>query len=133
MDKRGALKIALQFIQALPEKYQPRKAFLFGSYARGLAREWSDIDVAIVLNNYKDQFDTTLELMKLGFKIDTRIEPHPITEKDFNEGAGLATEIKKYGIPLTGVRTNSIKKYRILARKTKSVAEPTAAYKRKTK
>ncbi len=100
MDKRAALKIARKFISTLPTRYTPKKAYLFGSYARGSAKEESDIDVAIVLNGFKDSFDTSLDLLKIGFKTDVRIEPHPITKKDFEEGNSLAEEIKKYGIPL---------------------------------
>jgi hypothetical protein len=35
--------------------------------------------------------------MRLRREIDSRIEPHPIKESDFNESSPLVNEIKKYG------------------------------------
>ena len=39
-----------------------------------------------------------VELMKLGRKIDTRIEPHPFDESDFNSSDPFAHEILSKGI-----------------------------------
>ena len=35
--------------------------------------------------------------MRLRREIDSRIEPHPIKESDFNQSNPLVNEIKKYG------------------------------------
>lgn len=100
MDKRAALEIAKRFITLLPAKYAAKQAFLFGSYARETAHEYSDIDVALILPRYSNAFDARVALMKISRKIDLRIEPHPIKEKEFNNSNPLACEILKYGIPL---------------------------------
>jgi len=39
-----------------------------------------------------------VELMKLGRQIDTRIEPHPLDESDFNPSNPFANEILTKGI-----------------------------------
>lgn len=100
MDKRGALEIAKRFIKSLPAKYNAKQAYLFGSYAKDTAHEYSDIDIALVLPKYSNAFDATVALMKISRKIDLRIEPHPIREKEFNESHPLVSEILKHGIPL---------------------------------
>ena len=100
MDKRGALKIAKFFLRGLPKKYSTKKAYLFGSYAKGTAHSDSDIDIALILPECENLFDVRVGLMQISRKIDLSIEPHPMAEEDFEEGNPLAEEIKKYGILL---------------------------------
>ena len=100
MDKRRALKIAKQFVETLPKEYAVKKAFLFGSYAKGSAHDYSDIDVALVLKKCESRYETMVKLMLIGMKLDISIEPHPMSEKDFKEGSSLINEIKKHGILL---------------------------------
>ena len=100
MDKRSALKLTKQYIKVLQGKYKVKKANMFGSFARGNAHEDSDIDVAVVLGGKYDFFATQLDLMKMRWDLDTRLEPHPIHEKDFNKWNSLANEVLKYGIPI---------------------------------
>ena len=75
-------------------------AYLFGSYATGKSTEDSDIDVALIFTNLDDskRFDIQVQLMLLAAKIDSRIEPHPISHEDFNSGNPFVAEIKKTGI-----------------------------------
>jgi predicted nucleotidyltransferase len=75
-------------------------AYLFGSYAKGNPREDSDIDICIVSNNFSDDYiKESVNLRKLAFGIDDRIEPIPFTPNDLNDKySTLASEIKKYGI-----------------------------------
>jgi len=85
-----------------------RKAYLFGSYAKGNEREESDIDIAIVLGNMTDFFDTQMQLMRIRRKVDLRIEPHPISEMEFNAMNPIAFEIQKTGIELILISHNQI-------------------------
>ena len=76
-----------------------KKAILFGSYAKGLARPESDIDVALISNVFSgDRFKDRQRIIPLRRKIDSRIEPLPFTPEDFDNGGILAEEIKKNGI-----------------------------------
>jgi uncharacterized protein len=100
MDKRKALSLAKRFIKSLPDDYKPMQAFLFGSFAKGSAHKYSDVDVALVFPKTFDVFDMRILLMGFRRSIDVSIEPHPIEEDDFNKSNPLAYEIMKFGIPL---------------------------------
>ncbi|MCD6118130.1 nucleotidyltransferase domain-containing protein [bacterium] len=97
MDKKDVLKIARQFASLLMTKYDCKQMFLFGSYAKGTNQEESDIDIAVILEEFENSIDIQLELMRLRRKVDSRIEPHPFREKDFNLTNPLVYEILKYG------------------------------------
>ena len=99
MDKRTALKLTRQYVKLVKEKYDVRKAYLFGSFAGGDAHKDSLIDVAVVLGKKFDFHKTQLDLMRMTWDLETGIEPHPFHEKDFNKWDTLANEILKYGIP----------------------------------
>ena len=101
MDKRKAPEIAINYIDFL-RKRDPgiKKAYLFGSYAKGTVSADSDIDLAIVFENLSDTFDMQVLLMKLRRKFDNKIEPHVFRESDFNASNPVANEILKYGVEL---------------------------------
>ncbi|MDX9909516.1 MAG: nucleotidyltransferase domain-containing protein [Mariniphaga sp.] len=88
------------YLMLIPNDFGVKKVYLFGSFAKGDEREESDIDVAIILNNMTDFFSTQRELMRLRRKVDLRIEPHPINEKDFNILNPFAFEIQQTGIEI---------------------------------
>ncbi|MFQ5825642.1 MAG: nucleotidyltransferase domain-containing protein [bacterium] len=99
MDQRTAIEIVNRYINYLRKnKFNIRKAYLFGSYVQGQYNEDSDIDLAIVLNKLSNSFTTQVELMKISRKFDTRIEPHPFEESDFNTTNPFANEILNKGI-----------------------------------
>jgi len=100
MDKKSALKIINNYIKKIPKKYGLLSAYLFGSYAKGNFNEESDIDIALIIKNLEDDFQTQVELMKIRRDIDMRIEPHPIKKKDFNINNPLYNEIQKYGLKI---------------------------------
>ena len=97
MDQSEVLNIVNRFVSAIKTKYDCKKIFLFGSYARQTNHEESDIDIAIILPEYDNSMDVQLELMRVRRKIDSRIEPHPFRESDFNASNPIASEILKYG------------------------------------
>lgn len=97
MDKRDALNIATKYANAIKLKYDYVKIILFGSYAKGNFNEDSDIDIAVILKDYNSLIDIQLDLMRIRRKIDSRIEPHPFREKDFEASNPLVNEILKYG------------------------------------
>ncbi|MCF6269714.1 MAG: nucleotidyltransferase domain-containing protein [Melioribacteraceae bacterium] len=77
------------------------KIILFGSYALKKASDNSDIDLAIVFKELKeDRFETRLKLMKFSRKFNEVIEPHPFLNSEFNETNPFASEILKNGITL---------------------------------
>lgn len=76
------------------------KMILFGSYAKGTAKKWSDVDVCVVSPTFgKDTYDERILLMRLTHGIDDMIEPHPFSPKDLADPWDpLASEIRKYGV-----------------------------------
>ncbi len=74
-----------------------RLAKLIGSYAKGNFNEDSDIDIAVILKDYNNLIDVQLDLMRLRLSIDSRIEPHPFRERDFEITNPVVHEIVKYG------------------------------------
>lgn len=75
------------------------KIILFGSYATGKPKPYSDIDLCVVSKIFgKDDYDESVFLGKLTIDIDTMLEPHPYHPKDLeNPYDPLAYEIKKHG------------------------------------
>jgi len=94
-------KAIADYIKLIREKYSRLEAaWLFGSHAKGKPTIDSDIDLALIFRELDDsvRFDVQVQLMFLAAKIDSRIEPHPISLEDFNSGNPFVTEIQKYGI-----------------------------------
>jgi len=73
---------------------------LFGSHAKGKAHEWSDIDVAVISNKLKKNYEINRAMLRnICMDVDIRIEPHGFTEEDFKDNSDpLAYEIRKTGI-----------------------------------
>ena len=102
MDK-NINSVVVKYLDLINKKYSNIEgAYLFGSYAKGKSSEDSDIDLALIFTNLDDskRFDIQVQLMLLAAQIDSRIEPHPISQDDFNSGSLLAVEIKKTGIEI---------------------------------
>ena len=99
MNQKTALEIVKTFIDYLKSnRFNVQKAYIFGSYARANYNENSDIDLAIVLDKLPNSFAMQVELMKLGRKFDSRIEPHPFDVADFNLSNPFAKEIINKGL-----------------------------------
>ena len=74
------------FIVRLKQEIPIKGVILFGSYAQGKPKEYSDIDLAVFLDQDDlDGFDEDVKLMKLRRNIDMRIEPHTFAKSDFDE------------------------------------------------
>ncbi len=86
------------YLFKVSQHFKIEQAYLFGSYASGKAHEESDIDLAIVSSSFSgNSFTDNVELGKLTWGIDTRIEPIGFTPQDFDE-LMFAKEIKRIGI-----------------------------------
>jgi predicted nucleotidyltransferase len=100
MVDKGIIETAKKYIMIIPKDLGLKKAYLFGSFAKGNEKEASDIDIALIVENMTDFFSTQRQLMKLRRQIDLRIEPHPIKAQDFNSLDPFSNEIKKTGIEI---------------------------------
>ena len=101
MSKVEAKKIVKEYAEKLKEENYPFSAvYLFGSYAKGKAHKWSDIDVAVVSDKMKRNRDRNRFLLwHIRRDVDSMIEPHGFTVKDFEDGCDpMVYEIRKTGI-----------------------------------
>lgn len=89
-----------KYIEKISEYYKIEAIILFGSYAKGIENEDSDIDIAIISSEFSDIIEDGAKLIGLTWKIDTRIEPHPITTADYEK---IATPFVKEVID-TGIK-----------------------------
>lgn len=88
-----------RFLGLIKNDFSIQAAYLFGSTATGKAGRWSDIDIAIVSQDFrKDSFDTVRLLIPYILKIDSAIEVHPFRPEDFSETNPFVKEIVKRGL-----------------------------------
>lgn len=75
------------------------KIILFGSYAKGTAKPWSDLDLCVVSKQFgKNGYDEMVFLNSLATDIESMIEPHPFHPKDLEDPYDpLAYEIRQTG------------------------------------
>lgn len=76
-----------------------KQMILFGSYAKGTAKPWSDVDVCVVSPIFgKDDHDEMVRLMKLTSGVEDMIEPHPYHPDALTDPFDpLAHEIRMHG------------------------------------
>ena len=100
MDKKTNKKISDFIDSVVARNSNLKKVYLFGSYAKKTDTDDSDIDLALIINNLSDEkrFDLQVQLMLLASDFDLRIEPHPISNSDFNLNNPFVAEILKTGI-----------------------------------
>jgi uncharacterized protein len=92
-----------RYCQALRRADIPvQEVLVFGSQAKGTAREHSDIDLAVVSGTFgKDYHDELGMLMKVRDQDMLEIEPHPFHPDDLNNRwSTLASEVRRYGISI---------------------------------
>src|SRR4030067_1016367 len=96
-------KLINRYVRLLKEKgIKVSMVILFGSYAKGMAKPDSDIDIAVISSQFgQDNFKEMMFLRKLALEIDSHIEPLPFTPQDLDDRySTLSQEIKKYGVPI---------------------------------
>jgi predicted nucleotidyltransferase len=102
MDKRTNKKISDYITSIVAKNSNVIKVYLFGSYTKKTDTTDSDIDLALIIDNLTDdnRFDLQVQLMLIASDFDLRIEPHPISKKDFNLNNPFVAEIIKTGIEI---------------------------------
>ncbi|MCK5153093.1 MAG: nucleotidyltransferase domain-containing protein [Spirochaetales bacterium] len=94
MVKNETLDIVQKYIAILKENnINVQYAYLFGSYVQDNYNSDSDIDLAIIIDWFDDSLSIQLKMMKLRRKIDTRLEPHPYTSKEWTTENPFVKEI----------------------------------------
>jgi len=96
MDYKEVIEKVKQYSQLVTDVFQPKMIVLYGSYAKGTAREESDIDVAVVFDSIEsDYWEKIHKLYKLRRGIDSRIEPVLLEIK--NDRSGFCEDVLKTG------------------------------------
>lgn len=80
-------KTIRKFVALLKEEISVDRVVLFGSYAWGRPKPYSDIDLAIFSRDFKDkdEIKNMQYLFKRACQIDPVIEPHPFHPKDLKK------------------------------------------------
>ena len=93
-------KIITRYLALLQDHgFQIEDAILFGSYARGTANQWSDIDLALVSNEFEGvRFTDKNKIRKITISVSSDLEILPFNPKDFTPGDPLVKEILDTGI-----------------------------------
>ncbi len=99
-DNRKQINQAiLKYAENIKKQYCIKAIYLYGSYAKGNNTDDSDIDIAVVSDDFTgDIIEDTFRLMQLRRNIDYRIEPRPFTGSDFNEDNPNAREVIQTGV-----------------------------------
>jgi predicted nucleotidyltransferase len=104
MGKDQAIKVIRKFVKTLKQEgIVVDHVILYGSYAKGKVRPDSDIDVAVVSKNFgKDRVEEGMLLFRIAGKIDSRLEPVPISKKIYENDTWipLIHEIREKGVEL---------------------------------
>ncbi len=96
MDNREIIEKLTRYKALVAEHFDLEMLILFGSHAKGTAKEDSDIDVAVVVSKTNTDFgDYAPLLWRLRRQVDSRIEP-VLIEKE-NDPSGFLQEIIKTG------------------------------------
>jgi len=89
-------KIVEEYSKKILSIYDVKYIVLFGSYQRGNFREDSDIDIAIIVDKFSDDFlEDQTNLFRLTRGIDSRIEPVLLSLSE--DQSGFVESIVKNG------------------------------------
>lgn len=91
---------AIKFARAIINQGIPvTKLIIFGSYAKGKAKGYSDIDLAIVSSKFgKDPIGELQFLLKQSRNVDDRIEPIPVSLEEYQyDVSPFILEVKRSG------------------------------------
>lgn len=97
--KENVNSIINHFLDMIKNEIVVEQVYLFGSYAKGTYSENSDIDLAIVSNDFEGiRFIDRKRLAKYLIKTNSEIELHPFKTDDFTDDDPFVAEIIKSGI-----------------------------------
>ena len=97
MDKRAIIKIAKEYAKLVIKNIKPIEIILYGSYAKGTAREDSDIDVVVVSESFnnKDIFQRAKMIYPANFCRDYPLDVVLLSINEWKKKKGIITHIIK--------------------------------------
>ena len=102
LTRNAAIKIVDNYAREIQAQgVRLRNVFLYGSFAKGAQHEWSDIDVALVADEFEGLPTDIYHFATIAIKKPyIRIEPNTYPTDYFNEGDPFIEEIIKTGIKI---------------------------------
>ena len=103
MDRKTIEVTLKKYVEKIKTVIKPQRVILYGSFARGTATEWSDIDLIIITDfKKKNEFNLMNKLSDIGSKIDSEkiFDVRISQRKDFDNISHLSilSEAKNEGI-----------------------------------
>jgi uncharacterized protein len=100
MDKAAVLNVVRAFCQALEtENIRPQKVVLFGSHCTGTQRPDSDIDLAVISEDFvgKSYWERIETLSSAIYKVFQPIEAVALTPEEWQSGDSLIVDYARKG------------------------------------
>jgi predicted nucleotidyltransferase len=95
MDKK-IVEIAKRYAQNVTSRMSVSMVVLYGSHARGSAGRDSDIDIAVVVDDFRgDYLKTSAELFNMVRNVNRRIEPVLLCRR--HDKSGFLENVLKHG------------------------------------
>ncbi|MGB4311353.1 MAG: hypothetical protein WBJ17_00325 [Natronincolaceae bacterium] len=91
------------YVLNLKKQIPVEKVIIFGSYAKkGTAHKYSNVHIAVFSDYFKgmSRVDSIYFLLINAVDYDIDLEPQGFTMEEYNESAGLVSEIIKTGVEL---------------------------------
>ena len=100
-SKSDINSIVSRFVKLVSDEFPLNTVYLFGSYANGSAKEYSDVDLAIVSDKFEgSRFFDKQKLNKYILKTSIDLEIHPFKTEDFTDDNPFVKEILQTGLKI---------------------------------
>jgi predicted nucleotidyltransferase len=105
LSKDEVIRLASDFLDQVRKRHDVRQAYLFGSFATGTAKDYSDVDLAIVLGSLDASGESPLGedfvIFHEAQEYNSLLEVICFVQEEFDrDGGALVRLIKKEGIRL---------------------------------
>ena len=105
LSKDEVIKIATGFLEMVRRTHDIRQAYLFGSFAKGTAKDYSDVDIAVVMGSLDvpgdSPYDESFKIFHEAQKYNSLLEVVCFLQEEFDRDGGVLVKlIKKEGIRL---------------------------------
>jgi predicted nucleotidyltransferase len=102
VDFEAVKKEAREYADDVRRTLSIDSAYLFGSYAKGTATEWSDVDVCFFVTDYngKSRVDIIFELLKLCRRRKVPFEPLAFEAAELERDNPFVNEVLRTGIEI---------------------------------
>ena len=98
MDKREATAIAKQYANVVAQEITPDRIVLYGSTVNGTRRDDSDIDIAVIFDEFEGNWlETSAYLYRLTMDISDYANIQPLLRVTSRDRSGFVKEILRTG------------------------------------